>query len=521
MLKYIMLLCLAVSVHAQSANTILSQLGASGVTAKGGTNAYANYIVKLNAQGKLDAGMVTVAGSSALNVALNGVRFVDSVNGSDSTNASGSAIAPYQSIAYALTNGSPVHPVLLLAPGAYATTTIDNGAYPGLTNLTIAGIAPGVIISNLTLRGASGSYDAAVTLQNLQVSGRLYQQDNRTLDVALREHTRVSEIRIASTNALVTLDTTASVDAYTVQYAGVFTVALAAPATHVSHGTNTVAEVLDTILVALTPLASTNWVIAYAYPVGNPSNFVSTNQLGYLTNLFVGTNWVTGYAYPLTANPSNYVNATITNGFADTGYVGRVAYPLTGNPSNFVTVAQWATSTGAPPATTRQGTYMMYETGTGVLYDVYITGLVVSGAANNLDGNYTYLAPYYIQDGLAQGFVREAWQLVDGGTIAYTNNALGLMIGVNGYPGACTTTVTYATNVLPLASLAQVGSMLQALTNGYTGIVYSNPAVFYPMSNPYKYLTNVVVTTTSAVWRTKDVLVPGGLTNTIIYLGPL
>lgn len=625
MLKYLLAFLIAVtaSVLGQSSpNAALAQLGASGVTTNGGTTNYANYLIKLGPDGKLNTAAIP-ANSSSL-YTLNRIRVVDAVNGLDSSIRNGSTIQPYRTLKYAMTNGSPVAPILLLAPGQYGAVTVDTGLYPNLTNITMIGLAPGAFVSSIQYLGAAGAYDVVLTLQNMTVSSTLSQEDKKVVTLALREYVWVELLRITDTNCNLTLDPTAHVNGYSSTAGGLFVITPSAPSTQISYGTNTVSSTLDSVLSLLE--SATNYTVSYAYPLAtNPSNYMSytafdswtnaagmgmviytqslvvanddmvgvnglytftnngfsdTTGYGRITNIppwtimwdgtsvytnsslygvmysipesigagltctvaaLILTNvlpaavipYVENYAYPL-SNPSNFISVSgltaVTSELVSTNVLMTYAYPRA-NPSNFMTHVQFDSWTNSQWEASTYLTYMVYSGNTGILVNIYTQGLVIAGSVSNLDGTYSYNGTYFVQDGGgAVGNVISVppWTLANNSFSAYTNSRLeGLMYGVNGYPGTCTSTVVLATNIIPMADRAFTTNYVHYFTTnwvqgyttnwvpGYTTNYVQGYA--YPNSNPSNFIAAFDITNNLPYVPTSDIRYLSALTDATVF----
>ena len=164
---------------ASSPSSVLSQLGASGVTDKiYGTNAalYANYLIKTGTNGLMD---VSLLPTSVNPVAWNKMFFVDPVHGTDSSNTVGSVTTPFKTIAYA-TSRSVDNTVILLEPGTYPNSTITNTA---VTNLTIIGQSPETTWINGFIRFDNG-VNATLNLYRLKVN-EINQNQYKTTTIGL------------------------------------------------------------------------------------------------------------------------------------------------------------------------------------------------------------------------------------------------------------------------------------------------------------------------------------------------
>lgn len=149
---------LAAFSYAQTPGSILSQIGARGVTDEGGTPDYHGYLVLLDAGGKINAAMLP-ASSNLTATPLTHMYYID-VNGTNATD-SGSIVKPFQTLEYALAHIT-TNAVLIFSPGVHtrASTPIASAA---ITHLVLVGADP------LTTRiDGSGSYSLA--FQNSQPS---------------------------------------------------------------------------------------------------------------------------------------------------------------------------------------------------------------------------------------------------------------------------------------------------------------------------------------------------------------
>jgi hypothetical protein len=120
---------------ARSPNNVLGQLGVRGVTDTGGDPRYANFLIKLNANGLINERALPTIYASR--VQWERTCFLDSVNGVDdlSTN-DGTTDRPYKTIPFAITQMQDDF-VLVLAPGTYPGGSVTTST---LEDFTIIGL---------------------------------------------------------------------------------------------------------------------------------------------------------------------------------------------------------------------------------------------------------------------------------------------------------------------------------------------------------------------------------------------
>ena len=485
LLSLLALLLTCTAGSAQSPNAVLSQLGANGVTELGGTTNYAHFIPRLGPTGKLAASMLpdTSAGTS---IALNRLVVVDAVNGLDSTNRTGTLISPYATLAYAVTRTLPGKPVFLFAPGSYPSTVLDVIAHPALTNATLMSLVPGAAtLASLTYSTAGGTDDVYVYLQGLRIAGTLAQQDQRYFLITANNQSYVDSVSVATAPGYIYRDASSYCGIGSTGTSYIVRV-LTTTSQAIGYDGITVFDALRELYSNATATAGavgTNFVTRYSYPLaGNPSNFLVAANLP--TNQLT-TNDIIRYSYPLGGNPSNFlVAANLPTNQLTTNDIIRYSYPLSGNPSNYVTPLQLSAWTNGGGSSIAFDGYaqVTYLDGTCTVTEITVPAVTVTGTYWWLDGYYANLGGMlfhetnYDQQGVLS--FDAPWSLYDQGTLAYTGNVPGAIMGIADYSTTGTVTVLYTTNTVRVMTYG----------DGLSSIIYSNPSVFYPASNPNQYI---------------------------------
>lgn len=187
---------------ANAQNATLAQLGAAGVTEKGGTNAYAHYIVRLGADGKLNPLMLPVGtgGGGAGTVApFATVAYVDPVTGVDAT-ATGAIGSPYKTIDYAISHFADA--VFVLMPGDYPELILprDPSAY---NHVRLYGYGPAhTRIAAITYTDVGGAArPRSLTLSGLSVVGVITHTMLSSFNLILENGATVNTLNVSPVNS--------------------------------------------------------------------------------------------------------------------------------------------------------------------------------------------------------------------------------------------------------------------------------------------------------------------------------
>lgn len=275
-------MCLiAAFTHAQTPGSILSQIGAKGVTDQGGVPAYQGYLVLLDAGGKINAAMLP----SATNITaptLNNLYYID-VNGTNTSDA-GSIVKPFKTLEYALAHIT-TNAIFVFSPGIHdrASTPISSAS---IRHLVLIGSDP----TTTRISGGGGNYSLAfqnsvasrVDLAGITVD-RIDQRNNVTTIINAYSRGILS-------NMVRTYDT------FTNSYATLYMDPLSSVPTLSTNSTTIYSHYATTLTYV--PAVSSNWSTVPATVQQALDNLGSYPRLNTSTNTgsilyWDGSNWVT------------------------------------------------------------------------------------------------------------------------------------------------------------------------------------------------------------------------------------
>lgn len=195
-------------VHAQ--NSVIAQLGAGGVTEKGGDAAYAHYIPRLDATGKLSAVMLpdSIGGGAASTVPLSSVAFIDPIMGID-TVGTGAISAPYRTVNYAFTSFGDAYTstdtLYVLLPGTHANITIP-AFLAARGPITLVGFgASNTRVARVTFAAGAPSAHRRLSLHGITVTERITDSGMGKISITVIGDTTIGLVEVAAANTKATL----------------------------------------------------------------------------------------------------------------------------------------------------------------------------------------------------------------------------------------------------------------------------------------------------------------------------